>query len=600
MIHPAISTSSPITATLSTANITVQHGTYKALSYTWGGTAEPHAITVNGFAFFVTPNLREALQHLRHDSQGLTIWIDSIRIDQVNPSERSEQVSMMNKIYSSAGCVRIWIGNASLTSERAMNLVQCCVEAIDDDDEVVRKVIDDQAGAETLTELLRRPYWTRTWIFQEIVLFKKATVHCGSKNAPWSGFQHLDRISGDPSKWPPSIIRERWILELRRALFSISQFCMNEAQARNMIDILVPTRRLKATDPRDKLFGLLGVADFSILLTPTYFIGVRELYVQFTRDLIRYDQDLAILLTAGRWNPDNGEDIDLPSWTPDFRGAAGLDVRYLAASYLDCFQATPTKILPDHLTPWLQQGNNWLLDTLIVNGIILDTVKKCIRLGKGSASRKTIMEVFQPWELNHHHTGKSYFEMFFETVIFEDGTLRGGDTEEARRTRKQSLSRLALGFLHECREFFNGNTPEITDNLDFLDHSGLSKSSMFGAYVDRYKHLAGADTDELHRCWQEYVIKAEGATDCSLTSIFSTKTNYLGRGLTTIEKGDVVALLFGCKLPVVLRPREGQRPVGYQLISPCYVSGVMFGEMMSRQLSDSQDDPLADLELHLV
>ncbi|KAF6840585.1 HET domain-containing protein [Colletotrichum plurivorum] len=481
-IHPAISTSLPITATLSTASITVQHGTYNALSYTWGGTTEPHAIIVNGFAFFVTPNLREALQHLRHDSQGMTIWIDSICIDQANPSERSEQVSMLNKIYSSAGC-------------------------------------------------------------------------------------HLDRISGDPSKWPPSLIRERCILELRRALFSISQFCMNEAQARNMIDILVPTRRLKATDPRDKLFGLLG--------------------------------DLAILLTAGRWNPDNGEDIDLPSWTPDFRGAAGLDVRYLAVSYLDCFQATPTKVLPDHLTPWLQQGNNWLLDTLIVKGIILDTVKKCIRLGKGSASRKTIMEVFQPWELNHHPTGKSYFEIFFETVIFEDGALRGGDTEEARRTRKQSLSRLALGFLHECREFFNGKTPEITDNLEFLDHSGLSKSSMFGAYVDRYKHLAGADPDELHRCWQEYVIKAEGATDCSLTSIFSTKTNYLGRGLTTIEKGDVVALLFGCKLPVVLRPREGQRPVGYQLISPCYVSGVMFGEMMPRQLSDSQDDPLADLELHL-
>ncbi|KAF6813231.1 HET domain-containing protein [Colletotrichum sojae] len=471
-----------------------------------GDTAEPDVITVNGFSFSVTPNLREALQHLRHDNQGMTIWTDSICIDQANPSERSEQVSMMDKIYSRAGCVRIWIGNASQSSEQAMNLVQSCVEALDDD-EVVRKITDDQVGSEALTELLRRPYWTRTWIFQEIVLSKKATVHCGPHIAPWSGFQQLHRISGDPSKWPPSIIHERWILELRRALFSISQFCMNEAQARNMIDILVPTRRLKATDPRDKLFGLLGVAYFSTLLKPTYSTGVRELYVRFTRDFIRYDRDLAILLTAGRWDPGNGEDINLPSWTPDFRGVAGLDVRYLAASYLDCFQATPTKAFSNNLTPWRQLGNDWLPDTLIVKGIILDTVKKCIRLGKGSASRKTVMAVFQPWQLNHHPTGKSHFEILFETMIFEDGTLRGGETEETRQTRNHSLSRLALGFLHERREFFNGTAPKITDSLDFLDHSGLFGSSMLGANVDRYRHLARADPDELHRCWQEYVIK---------------------------------------------------------------------------------------------
>jgi hypothetical protein len=44
-----------------------------------------------------------------------------------------------------------------------------------------------------------------------------------------------------------------------------------------------------------------------------------------------------------------------------------------------------------------------------------------------------------------------------------------------------------------------------------------------------------------------------------------------------VRPGDVVAVLFGCRLPVILRPC-GDDGTSYRLVSVCYVSGFMDGE----------------------
>ena len=47
---------------------------------------------------------------------------------------------------------------------------------------------------------------------------------------------------------------------------------------------------------------------------------------------------------------------------------------------------------------------------------------------------------------------------------------------------------------------------------------------------------------------------------------------------STTVVGDAVWILYGCKMPVVLRPSQEHDNVAFEVIGPCYVSTIMFGE----------------------
>ncbi|KAF5497514.1 Heterokaryon incompatibility protein 6, OR allele [Colletotrichum siamense] len=289
-VRPASSTTSPIIADLIVENFKNQHKHYDALSYTWGGFSNSDRIIVNGKEFPVTQNLRLAIQNLRHPSRATRLWIDCICINQADTIERNSQVQLMGWIYSQAHHVVIWLGDTSETSRVAMKLLNDCHD-LESDEEIIQRVISDEVGGRALTELLQRPYWTRMWIFQEVILSRSTTVYCGPLTTTWGALRRLDKITGSPWLWPGLEIRQGWILALRRAFFGITQFFMDRVDARDMTNVLQPTRNLKATDPRDKLFALLGVCNTGLFPSPDYSKPVRDVYIDFTRTLIGHDHD---------------------------------------------------------------------------------------------------------------------------------------------------------------------------------------------------------------------------------------------------------------------------------------------------------------------
>jgi hypothetical protein len=71
------------------------------------------------------------------------------------------------------------------------------------------------------------------------------------------------------------------------------------------------------------------------------------------------------------------------------------------------------------------------------------------------------------------------------------------------------------------------------------------------------------------------------ATVNTSVELYVTRKGYVGsryRYYTQNKVGreDVVALLFGCSVPVILRPRKGAD--GYELVGETYVHGIMNGE----------------------
>ena len=58
--------------------------------------------------------------------------------------------------------------------------------------------------------------------------------------------------------------------------------------------------------------------------------------------------------------------------------------------------------------------------------------------------------------------------------------------------------------------------------------------------------------------------------------LVTNSTGYLGLTPAELSEGDIIAVLYGCNSPVVLRPCEDK----FYVIGECYVDGVMDGELM--------------------
>ncbi|KAF5640054.1 uncharacterized protein FTJAE_4601 [Fusarium tjaetaba] len=99
-----------ISCKLETLNLLGDSIDYEALSYAWGSSGDQATIAVNNTTLQVTQNLKDALTYLRHDSKPRPLWIDAICINQSDVDERSSQVRLMGRIYSSASCVISWLG----------------------------------------------------------------------------------------------------------------------------------------------------------------------------------------------------------------------------------------------------------------------------------------------------------------------------------------------------------------------------------------------------------------------------------------------------------------------------------------------------------
>lgn len=73
---------------------------------------------------------------------------------------------------------------------------------------------------------------------------------------------------------------------------------------------------------------------------------------------------------------------------------------------------------------------------------------------------------------------------------------------------------------------------------------------------------------------------------------FCTKEGYFGLGPQSLMEGDLCCVLFGAKVPFVLREVEGS----YVLVGKCYIQGIMHGEAVERWRNGGSE--VEEFELH--
>ena len=84
-----------------------------------------------------------------------------------------------------------------------------------------------------------------------------------------------------------------------------------------ILDVVTLTWVFETTDPRDRVFGLLGITINSI--APDYSKSARDIYSGFARNQLEEGRFDILFLAGTGMRPKNGSYISLLSWVPDLK-----------------------------------------------------------------------------------------------------------------------------------------------------------------------------------------------------------------------------------------------------------------------------------------
>lgn len=283
---------------------------FTALSYTWADASGNRARSDTIFLgarwtpLAITANCAAALRQLRSEGKAV-VWVDAICIDQNDTTERSHQVGLMRDIYSRASSVFIFLGNDGHEPTLDGALMSRMSEKCFYGGPSVQLFWESSRDLEGLKALFERPYWSRLWVIQEVLLSKQAVVVLNDKSVPLStllGNRPLDVKYG--SYFPA------WT-----QLIGSSVRDYGDPVA--VSELMLKTSSCHASDARDRIFALLGLVRGAHLegMDPDYTKTVTELYIGIAAYfLIRHGQSKILKWAATSKGP--GPTTGWLSWVP--------------------------------------------------------------------------------------------------------------------------------------------------------------------------------------------------------------------------------------------------------------------------------------------
>jgi len=297
---------------------------------------------LNQYPFRVTENLYTALQVLRESNGTDLFWIDAICINQSDPEERSAQVQNMKKIYEQASRVVIWLGAGSAETSVAMSFIEklwgfwdSLATAHGNDKAALLDISAKEAGIlfdsregivdfrplEGLALSLLRPWFERVWIVQEATTPENdKIVLCGNAVVCWDAFIIAIEVI-TYLIWRPEL--QGFFANVQpidnqslRHLFNIKKQRQHKTPVFNLLQILGKYRHFKATDPRDKIYALRGLAaDLSECeLVPNYSLPPPVVFALAAQHFIISTRSFECLGFCDF----SRIDLRQPSWVPDW------------------------------------------------------------------------------------------------------------------------------------------------------------------------------------------------------------------------------------------------------------------------------------------
>ena len=311
---------------------------YKALSYTWG---EPNpdgsssSILITGAPLQVTENLDHALRQLRNEINSTELpsywWIDAICINQGDVEERNSQVALMRRIYGSAMQVQVWLGDEDNDSTEAISLVKKLAHPPKRGPvhpKTVYPDIPDETKLKNLaclSSLFQRSWWDRVWVRQEVALGYDLSFLCGTASCTLEELTVTERALEDSLSQLPVDLEQEDVAHILKTIQTkqtgkaegLLELRGKARRGDEYIDLdtlLFHARSCSATDLRDKVFGVLGLADPNVYeLAVDYRLPIRDVFLKAATAAISKADRLDLLSAAQNIERAHS----LPSWAPN-------------------------------------------------------------------------------------------------------------------------------------------------------------------------------------------------------------------------------------------------------------------------------------------
>jgi hypothetical protein len=481
---------------------------------------------------------------------------------------------MMDDIFHKASSVQVWLGDAADDSDEAADFI----DQITDLSYLDRLVKDLSTTRRwfALSRLMQRPWFTRRWVIQELALAQKTTLRCGSRSVDWAQF--ADAVSLFTKRHP-----EISQLFRQSSEFDNDAHVLGEVQAIGALSLIKVCNRLfrrsddgrilfgllsletlvadlgsfKSTSPHDTIYALLNLAgdvesrDSFPIDYGQRFNEVAKTFIEF---VIKSSKSLDILcrpwapestisgwqLQSGRQYPSD-EVLKEPSWICPLSNAAydyQLNKR-LVRKNADSLLGSPghpyyraSRGFPISEITFAKDNPGGPFQSMFVQGIICSSIVKI-----GDPARSGVIP--SHWfDIGNWATRQRPVPDAFWRSLVADRCFEGVNSPPWYR-RACEHAFCAEGYL---------------DDVDTKQSIENGRSSEAAEFLQRVQAVV----------WKRRIVLTDDKS--------------IGLVPEGAKEGDLIAILFGCSVPVVLRPEEDH----YILIGQSYIHGLMDGQNLPK------------------
>ena len=569
---------------------------YEALSYVWGDTSDARFVVVEGRPFSVTASLYSALRHLRLQDQERVLWVDALCINQSDLREKMSQVSLMSRIYGQASQVVVWLSEGWNGSDMALEFLRKLAE---DDmlhlDPLLNPSIrvhglnmNSMELCGNLINLFNLPWWKRIWTIQEFVLAQKLVFQC-SRSLITRETLFVATINFWRHKYGCCLQTDLTyahpdfglsLLEALQGLSRLEHCASRKGESYNILIGLVMFYHLGVTDPRDRVYGLLGLgaAESINLIKPDYTLSPEQVCRNLAVKSTERSGKLEFL--SHLFEHENHKlPSFIPNWTGSYLWTGVLSARLERLSYFSASRDMPADIRL--ISPGM----------LATKGIIFDTIT--------ATSSAPILEMIDTPGLLRDLYRIAGLELKYQDLYCK--------SEEPRLV---ALWRTLCGDIVTFQqgseiyiERLEGSTdlPRYYKWVEWIQTRPRENFNIF-------------DADMLH-----VQLAVESASHGR--RLFTTKRGYLGLAPQRCKEGDLVVILAGEDMAYILRAishvshirkkggiLKGMNLLGsteaamklrsnqcYNILGDSYVHGIMDGEAFD--LVDEKDRKLREILL---
>jgi len=316
------------------------------------------------------------------------------------------------------------------------------------------------------------------------------------------------------------------------------------------LKLILLTRKSDATDPRDHIFAIIGLADDvermeDRNIQPNYQLSTEEIFTRVATWALIKQKDMAVLsYTTDR--SESGLNYPLPSWVPNFAS---------------------------------------LRKTCPLNHSLFNSSKASVsdvRLSGDSVSGEVALHLYGKQVDTVLHLGNATCSQFLPPETMDD---------ISQLEFNRQCNRI---WLQQCRDIARKARPSATQD-DFwrtmiCDCATLNSDRAapeYGHAFEKYAELYSEEFDQIdfeeNPSSYAELLKGNQLIQPSLINnlmgrlFCCTSGGRLGQMPMKVQLGDWICVLHGANVPYVLHPVDDEQ---FKLVGDCYLHGIMDGEAM--------------------